>query len=105
VRSEQSKAATAVEGSFCSGRWLRALKTQALGIWSRICTYWGARYGKEFAMLYYALVFLVIALIAGFLGFGGVAFASAEIAKICFFVFLVLFVVSLISHLSRRGAA
>jgi len=60
---------------------------------------------KEFAMLYYALVFLVIALIAGVLGFGGVAFASAEIAKICFFVFLVLFVVSLISHLSRRGAA
>jgi len=60
---------------------------------------------KEFAMLHYALVFLVIALIAGFLGFGGVAFASAEIAKICFFVFLVLFVVSLISHWSRRGAA
>jgi uncharacterized membrane protein YtjA (UPF0391 family) len=40
-------------------------------------------------MLYYALVFLVIALIAGVLGFGGVAFASAAIAKICFFVFLV----------------
>jgi len=64
-----------------------------------------ARYRKEVAMLYYALVFLVVALIAGVLGFGGVAFASAEIAKICFFVFLVLFVVSLISHLSRRGAA
>ena len=53
-------------------------------------------------MLYYALVFLVVALIAGVLGFGGVAFASAEIAKICFFVFLILFVVSLIW--SRRGA-
>jgi len=60
---------------------------------------------KEFAMLYYALVFLVVALIAGVLGFCWVAFASTEIAKICFFVFLVLFVVSLISHLSRRGAA
>jgi uncharacterized membrane protein YtjA (UPF0391 family) len=39
-------------------------------------------------MLYYALVFLVVALIAGFLGFGGVAFAAAGIAKILFFVFL-----------------
>ncbi len=38
-------------------------------------------------MLYYALLFLLIALIAGFLGFGGVAFAAAGIAKICFFYF------------------
>jgi uncharacterized membrane protein YtjA (UPF0391 family) len=53
-------------------------------------------------MLYYALVFLVIALFAGILGFGVVAFAAAEIARICFFVFIVLFLVSLISHLFRR---
>lgn len=53
-------------------------------------------------MLYYALVFLVIALIAGFLGFGGVAFAAAGIAKILFGVFLVLFLVGLILHLGRR---
>lgn len=52
-------------------------------------------------MLYYALVFLVIALIAGALGFGFVAFASAGVAKILFIVFLVLFVVSLIVHASR----
>ena len=43
-------------------------------------------------MLYYALVFLIIAMIAGFLGFGGVEFAAAEIARILFFLFLVLFV-------------
>ncbi len=52
-------------------------------------------------MLYYALVFLVIALVAGALGFGFVAFAAAGIAKILFFLFLVLFLVSLVVHLSR----
>jgi uncharacterized membrane protein YtjA (UPF0391 family) len=53
-------------------------------------------------MLYYALVFLLIAILAGFLGFGGVAILSAGIAKILFFVFIVLFLVSLITHVSRR---
>jgi uncharacterized membrane protein YtjA (UPF0391 family) len=53
-------------------------------------------------MLYYTLVFLLIALVAGALGFGAVAFASAEIAKIVFFIFIVLFLVSLISQLFRR---
>src|SRR6202161_3851645 len=51
---------------------------------------------QEIVMLYYAVVFLVIALIAGALGFFGVAGAAVGIAKILFFVFLVLFVVSLI---------
>jgi len=53
-------------------------------------------------MLYYTLVFLLIALVAGALGFGVVAFASAEMAKIVFFIFIVLFLVSLISQLFRR---
>ena len=53
-------------------------------------------------MLYYALMFLLLALIAGALGFGVVAFAAAEIARIVFFVFLVLFLAGLISHLFRR---
>ena len=52
-------------------------------------------------MLYYALVFLVVALSAGALGFGFVAFAAAGIAKVLFLVFLVLFVISLITHFSR----
>ena len=46
-------------------------------------------------MLYWALVFLIVAIIAGVLGFAGVATAAAGIAKILFFVFLVLFLVSL----------
>ena len=53
-------------------------------------------------MLYYALVFLLIAIVAAMFGFGGVAVTSAYIAKILFFVFLVLFLVSLITHLGRR---
>jgi uncharacterized membrane protein YtjA (UPF0391 family) len=58
---------------------------------------------EEIDMLYWAMVFLVIALIAGFLGFTGVYAAAAGIAKILFFVFLILFIVSLISGgFSRR---
>ncbi len=53
-------------------------------------------------MLYYALVFLLIAILAAFFGFGGIAIASAGIAKILFFVFIVLFLVSIITHVSRR---
>jgi uncharacterized membrane protein YtjA (UPF0391 family) len=54
-------------------------------------------------MLYWTLIFLVIALIAGVLGFTGVAVAAAGVAKLLFFVFLVLFVISLVTHMTRRG--
>ena len=47
-------------------------------------------------MLYWAVVFLIIALVAGVLGFGGIAGASVGIARILFGIFLVLFLVSLI---------
>jgi uncharacterized membrane protein YtjA (UPF0391 family) len=58
----------------------------------------------RFDMLYWALVFLVVALIAGALGFGGIAGASAGIAKILFFIFLVLLVISLVTHVMRGSA-
>lgn len=61
-----------------------------------------ARFERRLTMLYYALVFLVIALVAGLLGFFGLAAAAAGIAKIIFFIFLVMFVVSLIGHMTRR---
>jgi uncharacterized membrane protein YtjA (UPF0391 family) len=61
----------------------------------------GTAPGNGGTMLYYALVFLVVAIIAGLLGFGAVAFAAAGIAKILFFIFLVLFLVSLATHLGR----
>lgn len=53
-------------------------------------------------MLYWALVFFVVALVAGAFGFGGVAAASSGIAQILFFLFLVLFAASLILGLVRR---
>jgi len=52
-------------------------------------------------MLYYALVFLVIALVAGMLGFGFISFAAAGMAKILFFIFLIMFLVSIIVHAGR----
>ena len=55
-------------------------------------------------MLYYALMFLLVALIAGALGFGFVAFAAAGIAKVFFVLFLVMFVASMVMHLTRRSS-
>jgi uncharacterized membrane protein YtjA (UPF0391 family) len=59
--------------------------------------------GRVQAMLYWALMFLVIALIAAVLGFTGVAVLAGGVAKILFFIFIVLFVISLIAHLARRA--
>jgi uncharacterized membrane protein YtjA (UPF0391 family) len=56
---------------------------------------------KEPVMLYYAVVFLIIAIIAGFFGFFGVAGLAASIAKILFVIFIILFILSLI--FGRRG--
>ena len=52
-------------------------------------------------MLYWALVFFIIALIAAAFGFGGIAAAASGIAQILFFIFLVLFVVALVAHAVR----
>lgn len=41
-------------------------------------------------MLYYALVFFVIAVIAGWLGFKNVESGATKIAKFFFFVFIIL---------------
>lgn len=47
-------------------------------------------------MLYWTIVFLIIALVSGGLGFGSLAGTAAIIAKVCFVVFIVLFLVSVI---------
>jgi uncharacterized membrane protein YtjA (UPF0391 family) len=52
-------------------------------------------------MLYWALVFFVIAIVAAFFGFGGVAADTAWIAKVLFVVFLALTVVAFL--VGRRG--
>jgi len=54
-------------------------------------------------MLYWALVFLVVAIIAGALGFGGIVGTSAGITQILFFVFLAFLVISLLAGLFRRA--
>jgi uncharacterized membrane protein YtjA (UPF0391 family) len=52
---------------------------------------------KEIAMLYYALVFLVVGLIAGALGLLGIAAVAGQIAWILFLVALVFVVIHLVT--------
>jgi uncharacterized membrane protein YtjA (UPF0391 family) len=53
-------------------------------------------------MLYYAIVFAILALVSGLLGFMALSGTLAWIAKVLVLVFVVLFVVSLITG-RRRG--
>ena len=76
--------------SFCWVLWMRKPAQQR-------CS------SKEGIVLYYALVFLVVALIAGVLGVSGVAAVATNIAYVLFVVALVLFVVHLIT--GRRTIA
>ena len=48
-------------------------------------------------MLYWTVVFLIVAVIAAFFGFGMIAGTAATIAKVLFWVFIALFVISLIA--------
>lgn len=50
-------------------------------------------------MLYWTVIFLIVALVAGALGFGGLASTSAGIARVLFGIFLVLFLVTAIMQL------
>ena len=54
-------------------------------------------------MLYWALMFLVIALLAGISGFGGIASTATGMAQVLFVIALVLFVVSLFAGFVRRN--
>ncbi len=53
-------------------------------------------------MLYWAVVFFIIAIVAAVFGFGNIAAAASGIAQILFFVFVVLFILSLIAAIVRR---
>jgi uncharacterized membrane protein YtjA (UPF0391 family) len=57
----------------------------------------GQSAGGQRNMLYWAVIFLVVAIIAGVFGFGGISQAATGIAKILFLIFLVLFLVSLVA--------
>jgi uncharacterized membrane protein YtjA (UPF0391 family) len=54
-------------------------------------------------LLYWAVVFLVIAVVAALFGFGGIAGTAMEGAKIIFWIAVVLFVISLVFGFMRRG--
>ncbi len=54
-------------------------------------------------MLYWSIMFFIVALIAAIFGFGGIAAEAVVIGKVLFFVFLILFVISLIFGQRGRG--
>lgn len=54
-------------------------------------------------LLYYSLVFFVVAIIAALFGFGGIAGTAVGAAKLLFWVAIVLFVVSLVAGFLRRA--
>lgn len=54
-------------------------------------------------LIYYAIVFLVVALVAAFLGFGGVAGTAMSGAHLLLMVAVVLIIVGLVAGVLRRG--
>jgi uncharacterized membrane protein YtjA (UPF0391 family) len=54
-------------------------------------------------LLYWAVVFLIIALIAAFLGFGGVAGVATDGARLLFWVAIILVVLSFVGSMLKRG--
>jgi uncharacterized membrane protein YtjA (UPF0391 family) len=56
---------------------------------------------QENVMLYYAVVFFIIAIVAAIFGFSGLAAGAAGIAKILFVVFLVIAIATFVANLLR----
>jgi uncharacterized membrane protein YtjA (UPF0391 family) len=54
-------------------------------------------------LLYWAVIFLIIALVAAFFGFGGVAGVATEGARMLFWVAIILVILSFVGSLIRRG--
>ena len=53
-------------------------------------------------MLYWALIFLIVALVAGWMGYGQVAGTATWVAKVLFVLFVILFLVSLLTGIVHR---
>jgi uncharacterized membrane protein YtjA (UPF0391 family) len=56
---------------------------------------------EEEEMLYWALVFFILAIIASLFGFTGIAVAFAGIAKFLFFVFVLFLLIFLVAGVIR----
>jgi len=54
-------------------------------------------------MLYWAVMFLMVALVSAFFGFGGIATTATGMAQILFVIALVMFLVSLFTGMVRRN--
>ena len=54
-------------------------------------------------MLYWAVIFLIVAIVAGIFGFGRISEAATSIAKILFVIFLILFAISLVFYGTGTG--
>ena len=54
-------------------------------------------------LIYYAIVFLIVAIVAAALGFGGVAGTAISGAHLLFMVAVVFIVVGLLAGVLRRG--
>ncbi len=71
------------------------------GLLAAVSRQWSGTVGVG-NLLYWALIFLVVAVIAGFLGFGGAAGAAASAAHLIFYVAIILLIISLVMNFSRR---
>jgi uncharacterized membrane protein YtjA (UPF0391 family) len=58
---------------------------------------------REVIMLYYAVIFFIVAIVAAVFGFTGIATGAAGIAKILFVLFLVGAAIAIVLGLSRRS--
>ncbi len=54
-------------------------------------------------MLYWSVVFLVLAMVAAFFGFGGVATTAVGISKTLFYVAIIVFLVTVVLGVAGRG--
>lgn len=91
-------------GRVCELAPVSALDFNVFSLWQESCTVIRRKdRERRLEMLYWALVFLLIAILAAVLGFTGISLLAAGVAKLLFFIFLVLFVVSLVAHIARRA--
>ncbi|MCH9627104.1 MAG: hypothetical protein S4CHLAM2_07380 [Chlamydiales bacterium] len=54
-------------------------------------------------MLWWALVFFIVAIIAALFGFTNIAGGAMSIARILLIVFVILFIISVVMHFVRGG--
>lgn len=54
-------------------------------------------------MLYWALIFFIIAIVAALFGFGGIAAGAQTIALWLFWIFVIIFLVTLIASFFKKG--